>query len=107
MDRKNQSDRRFHPYPAVDKDNFRVYHQNDSAAEPTISRPSIEHRHSIYPTTPDNPYISRIVNTPKPQVALRYINVRGKQFKSLEAKRSGGHMDQAKKKKTTSAKESD
>jgi len=105
--RKGQPDKKattFPPYPTTNKDNFRIYHQPDDAVvEPAVWSQRSQTKHSIYPTSPDNPCPRKIVNASKPQVTLRYINVRGKQIRAQESKRvSGNSSSHAKRKKLSS-----
>lgn len=69
-------------FPAQNKDNFRIYHEKDANGNGAASRQvnDISHKNSIYPTTPDIEIEQKIVNEPRPQVTLRYLNVRGKQY---------------------------
>lgn len=69
-------------FPAQNKDNFRIYHEKESIANDAARRQAndINHKNSIYPTTPDVEVEQKIVNEPRPQVTLRYLSVRGKQY---------------------------
>lgn len=73
----------FREFPAVNKDNFKKYHQPDEPIH-VIERNYMQ-RQSIYPTTSETTLEQRIVNDAKPQVTLRYMCVRGKQYKKEKA----------------------
>lgn len=93
----------FDDFPAQDKNNFRIYHEKDNSAPPapTGQNLNIPYRNSIYPTTPDTPLEQRIVNEPKPQVTLKYQNIRGKQFS--QQSQSGRYPTKRKKTSGTKA----
>lgn len=74
------------PFPAVNKDNFKIYHENKGPIYPVAK--SYMQKNSIYLTTPDVPIEQKIVNEPKPQVTLRYLTIRGKQYSLQSAQKS-------------------
>lgn len=76
----------FQAFPAVSKENFKVYHQTDDIDYYATNHRPISQPHSIYPTTSDSPYERKIVNCPKPQVDFRYLTIRGKQYRDKEAR---------------------
>lgn len=84
----------FQEFPAVSKDNFKVYHEPDGTID-VVQRNTMQ-KTSIYAATPDTPLEQKIVNEPKPQATLRYIDVRGKQFR-LQAQKA---TNSAKKRRT-------
>lgn len=71
-----QHRKKLDPFPVTNKDNFRIYHE--SPINP-VQKHYIQ-KSSIYITTSDIPVEQKIVNEPKPQVTLRYLTIRGKQY---------------------------
>lgn len=92
-----------HDLPAQNKDNFKIYHENEGGRPGFPRQKNINnmlHKLSIYPSTPDTPLEQKIVNESKPQPTLNYLRVRGGQYNNLE------HNDRnpAKRKKTIGVK---
>lgn len=88
-------------FPAQNKDNFKIYHEADKLSSEPIRKQDVCHKNSIYPTTPDVTLDQKIVNEPRPQVTLRYLDVRGKQY-SLQSQ--SGRQPIKRKKTSNSAK---
>ena len=61
----------FEKFPAVSKDNFKLYHE--PGGKINVVEKNFMQKGSIYPSTPDTPLEQKIVNEPKPQVTLRYL----------------------------------
>lgn len=86
--------KRLDPFPVTNKDNFRIYHEGPIHP---IERHYVQ-KSSIYMTSSDIPVERKIVNEPKPQVTLRYLTVRGKQYSLQSAQKAA---NSAKKRKLT------
>lgn len=69
--------------PVHNKNNFKIYHEPDqNTATPRSKITNMPHRNSIYPTTSETQHEQRIVNEAKPQVLLKYLSIRGGQYRS-------------------------
>lgn len=73
------------------KDNFRIYHEENRNNVAPKQSLSTQERNSIYLQTSDIPLEQRIVNEAKPQVTLRYLHHR----------QHSSQTDHGKRKKTT------
>jgi hypothetical protein len=81
-------------FPAINNDSLRCFKQRD------IIYPEVKNnvqRGSIYSTLPDqSPLEGRIVNEQKPQITLRYLTIRGKQYSLQLAQKAASSVKRRK-----------
>jgi hypothetical protein len=72
-------------FPAKHKDSFRCFHQQEIIYP--VAKNNVQ-KGSIYSTLPDHTVEQKILNEPKPQVTLRYLTIRGKQYSLQKAQKA-------------------
>lgn len=69
----------FKEFPVHNKDNFKVY-LDDQYVSGNKERSGLRRNYSMYPTTTDTSNDDKIINEPKPEITLRYLNIRGNSY---------------------------
>lgn len=90
-----------HDLPCIDKNNFRIYHDPEYAANREPRRFEIQHKSPNYPlNVREVQPPEKIYNQPKPQILLKYLSRRGPQYESAQS--GSSRIQTAKRKKMSS-----